>query len=42
VAELFQVLTLMAIPAGFLLTIRFLIVRQNTMAAREPAQNAEE
>jgi hypothetical protein len=35
-AELLQVLTLMAAPATILLTVRYLIVRQNRMAAREP------
>ncbi len=34
-ADLFQVLTMMAIPAGYLLTIRYLIIRQNRLAARE-------
>ncbi|MFY9921131.1 MAG: hypothetical protein WAL26_22455 [Mycobacterium sp.] len=34
-ADLFAVLTMMAIPAGFLLTVRYLIIRQNRLAARE-------
>jgi hypothetical protein len=33
VAQLFQVLSLMAVPAVILLTIRYLIVRQNRLAA---------
>jgi hypothetical protein len=38
VTELFQVLTLMAVPATILLTVRMLIVRQNRIAAREPVR----
>jgi hypothetical protein len=32
VAELFQVLSLMAVPAVILLTVRYVIVRQNRLA----------
>ena len=30
-AELFQVVTLMAVPAGILLTVRYLIIRQDRL-----------
>jgi hypothetical protein len=33
VAQLFQVLSLMAVPAAILLTIRYFIVRENRLAA---------
>jgi hypothetical protein len=36
VAPLFQVLSLMAVPAAIVLTIRYFIVRQNRLA-REPS-----
>ncbi|PXX03423.1 hypothetical protein C8E89_12283 [Mycolicibacterium moriokaense] len=38
-AQLFQVLSLMAVPASILLTVRYLIVRQNRLAA-EPSRAA--
>jgi hypothetical protein len=37
--QLFQVLSLMAVPAVILLTIRYLIVRQNRLAG-EPSNAA--
>jgi hypothetical protein len=37
--QLFQVLSLMAVPAAILLTIRYLIVRQNRLAG-EPSNAA--
>jgi len=39
VADLFEVLTLMAVPVVILSTIRYLIVRQNRTAASEPVRN---
>jgi hypothetical protein len=39
VAQLFQVLSLMAVPAAILLTIRHFIVRQNRLAC-EPSSAA--
>jgi hypothetical protein len=38
VAQLFQVLSLMAVPAVILLTIRYLIIRQNRLGGE--ASNA--
>jgi hypothetical protein len=38
-AQLFQVLSLMAVPAVILLTIRYLIVRENRLAC-EPSHAA--
>jgi hypothetical protein len=38
VAQLFQVLSLMAAPAVILLTVRYLIVRQNRPAAPGEAE----
>lgn len=39
-ADLFQVLTMMALPAAILLTLRCLIVRQNRTAQRAAGQPA--
>ena len=40
-AQLFQVLSLMAVPAVILLTIRYLIVRENRLAG-EPSRAASD